>query len=176
MRDSSPPNPTVYRSLCLLSPIPPLPLLSITVFHHHFMQCESQPIFLLYNSLLFTFRPHCGRRGMCQHRDTHWNIWRWHWIACWLLHLIKKTFHSLLTLSSWSPPAVRTLIYQNGNSVGAGPCIFYCNLCANMLPSSANSAEVSNLCSCLLPGKLTASSNFLTPLLGKRNKSSYSCF
>lgn len=76
-----------------------------------------------------------------------------------------------------SSQVVRTLIYQNGNSVGAGPASSLLQFCVQICYLALQTQQKCPICAlCLLPGKLTASSNFLTPLLGKRNKSSYSCF
>lgn len=147
--DSSPPNPTASHSLCRLSPISCYSLFSVWLsYHHHFMQCESQPIFLPYNSLLFTFRPHWGRRGMCQHRATHWNIWRHTELLADFCIWSKRCFTNCSLSAAGLLPNCRNTYLPEWKFCGSRACILSTSiLCANTLPRSANSAEVSNVCS-----------------------------
>ena len=112
------------------------------------MQCESQPIFLPYNSLLFTFRPHWGRRGMCQHRATRCNIWRHTELLADFCIWSKRCFAICSLSAAGLLPSCRNTYLPEWKFHGSRACILSTSvLCANTLPRSAKSAEVSNVCS-----------------------------
>lgn len=83
---------------------------------------------------------------------------------------VSQFAHSQQLVSS---QVVGTLIYQSGNSMGAGPASSLLQFCVQIHYLALQTQQKCPMYAlCLPPGKLTASSNFPTPLLGKRNKSS----
>ena len=83
---------------------------------------------------------------------------------------VSQIAHSQQLVSS---QIVGTLIYQSGNSVGAGPASSLLQFCVQIRYLALQIQQKCPMYAlCLPPGKLTASSNFPTLLLVKRNKSS----
>lgn len=159
MSDSSPPNPTVYRSLCLLSPISCHSLFSVLLSFHQITLCsvKANPFFSLITHF-FSHSDLTAGEEACANIEIPIEIYG-DTLNCLLTFAFDKKDVSQFAYSQQLVflPSCENTYLPEWKFRGSRACIFLLQfLCANMLPSLQTQQKCPICALCLLPGKLTA--------------------